>query len=261
MNTFDRLLQAVTELNSTNSINDKKVILAKYKDDEFIKKVLFYTYNPFFQYYVTPATCEKHYNDDLGKITVYHDLFVLLEDLRHRKITGHTAIQAVNDYVYKFEPFKDLIYKILGKDLEIRMGDSLINKVIPGLIPTFDCALAASFDDVEVDFVNEEWFFSRKLDGCRDLTVVEDGNPECWSRQGNRFETLQMVETEIADLGLRNVVLDGEICLVDETYEIELENGNIICKNAGDIIKTTNGDKLVGNLLESDIILFQGIMK
>ena len=54
MTDFKLLRTVVDELNSTNGINDKKDILSKYKDNEFIKKVLFYTYNPTFQYYVTP---------------------------------------------------------------------------------------------------------------------------------------------------------------------------------------------------------------
>lgn len=208
----------VDDLNSTNSINDKKAILDKYKNNEFLKKVLYYTYSPFIQYYVTPETLEKRYNDDLRTTTkMYVDLFQLLNDLRDRKITGHTAIQAVNDFAYEFESYKDLIYKIVGKDLEIRMGDSLINKVIPGLIPTFDCALAANFEDVEVDFNNQSWYASRKLDGCRCLAHIDKtGNVTLWSRQGNQFETLSKVEEAVKKLGLTNAVLDGEICLVDE---------------------------------------------
>jgi hypothetical protein len=57
---FKLLQKVVDELNSTNSTNDKKVILEKYKNDEFIKKVLYYTYNPFYQYYVTQTTLEKN---------------------------------------------------------------------------------------------------------------------------------------------------------------------------------------------------------
>jgi DNA ligase 1 len=208
----------VDDLNSTNSTNDKKVILSKYKDNAFFKQILFYTYNPFYQYFVTPASLEKRYNDDLGKEgKKYRDLFELLDDLRYRKVTGHTAIQAVNDFVYEFEQYKDLIYKIIGKDLEIRMGDSLINKIIPNLIPTFDCALAANFEDVDVDFVTDKWFASRKLDGCRCLVIVNStGNVSCWSRQGNQFETLEKVEQAVKKMSLKSVVFDGEICLVDD---------------------------------------------
>lgn len=210
------LRSVVDELNSTNSTNDKKVILEKYKNDEFIKQVLYYTYNPFYQYYVTPDNLEKNYDIDLGTLYQFTDLFEMLDALRKREITGHKAINSVNDFCHANEEYKDLIYKIIGKDLEIRMGDSLINKVIPGLIPSFDVALAANMEDVKIDFVKDTWYSSRKLDGVRCLAIVDEkGNVSLWSRQGNEFETLQKVKDEIIKLGLKDKVLDGEICLVD----------------------------------------------
>lgn len=214
---FKLLRKVVNELNSTNSTNDKKVILAKYKDDDFIKKVLYYTYNPFYQYYVTPSTLEKKYDNDLGTLYEFLDLFEMLDILRKREVTGHKAINSVNDFCYKHEEYKDLIYKIIGKDLEIRMGDSLINKIIPNLIPTFDVALATPFEDVEVDFATDTWHASRKLDGVRCLGIVdENGKVSLWSRQGNQFETLKKVEDEITSLGMTDVVFDGEICLTNK---------------------------------------------
>jgi len=147
----------------------------------------------------------------------FSDLFEMLDILRKREVTGHKAINSVNDFCYKHEEFKGLIYKIIGKDLEIRMGDSLINKIIPNLIPTFDVALATPFEDVEVDFTTDTWYASRKLDGVRCLGIVdENGKVSLWSRQGNQFETLKKVEDEIASLGLTDVVFDGEICLTNK---------------------------------------------
>jgi len=214
-NDFQLLRLMVDELNSTNSTNDKRDILSKY-DDEFIKLVIYYTYNPTFQYYVTPDNLEKNYSNDLGKVVKYSDLFELLDALKSRSITGHLAINSVNDFCYDNEKYKDLIYKVIGKDLEIRMGDSLINKVFPDLIPTFDCALATDFDKVQVDFAKDTFFASRKLDGVRCLAVVDDmGAVTLWSRQGNQFLTLEKVEKEIASIGMRDVVFDGEICLVN----------------------------------------------
>lgn len=214
---FQLLRQMVDELNSTNSTKDKQAILSKYANDEFIRKVLHYTYNTFYQYYVTPDNLEKNYSNNLGALQNFADLFEMLDALRNREITGHKAINSVNDFCYRNESYKDLIYKIIGKDLEIRMGDSLINKVIPGLIPTFDCALAANMEDVKIDFTKDTWYSSRKLDGVRCLAVVDEaGKVTLWSRQGNEFETLQKVKDEIVKLGLKDKVLDGEICLVDD---------------------------------------------
>ena len=217
MTDFKVLRKMVDELNSTNSINDKKEILSKYKNNAFICKVLYYTYNPTFQYYVTPDNLEKNYDEDLGTLYQFQNLFDMLDMLRSRQVTGHKAINSVNDFCYQTEEYKDLIYKIIGKDLEIRMGASLINKVIPDLIPTFDCALATDFDKVSVDFINDCWLASRKLDGVRCLAIIDEfGKVSLWSRQGNEFETLNKVIAEVERLGLKDIVLDGEICLTND---------------------------------------------
>jgi DNA ligase-1 len=96
----------------------------------------------------------------------------------------------------------------------------MINKVIPGLIPTFDVALANSFDEKmskKIDFVFDNWFVSRKLDGCRCICIIdENGEPKYFSRAGNEFLTLKNLDAEIISLGLKNMVIDGEICMMDE---------------------------------------------
>jgi DNA ligase-1 len=223
MKQFSLLEKLVSALNATNSTNDKVKILDQFcnkaptDQSDFIQKILFYTYNPYYQYFVTPDTLEKYYTEDLGVLYEFNDLFEMLDCLRLREVTGHKAINSVNDFCYKNEEYKDLIYKILGKDLEIRMGDTLINKVVPGLIPTFEVALATDFDKVSVDITNSSWYSSRKLDGVRCLTIVdENGGVTCWSRQGNQFGTLSIIESAIKQIGLTNVVFDGEICLMDK---------------------------------------------
>jgi len=109
-----------------------------------------------------------------------------------------------------------LIFSIIDRNLEIRASESVINKVIPNLIPTFDVALANKFDPKRVDW-NDIWLASRKLDGVRCLTIVDyQGNVKSYSRVGNEFETLQVVKDAIKLLGVVGVVFDGEICLMDK---------------------------------------------
>ena len=43
-----------------------------------------------------------------------------------------------------------------------------------------------------------------------------NGKINCYSRQGNEFETLQVVKDAVKQLGVVGVVFDGEICLMDE---------------------------------------------
>ena len=210
-----RLLDFVNQMKATSSLNEKKVIIGTIKNDEFIKRALKYAYDPYKKYYVTSATCKKR--SDLYELPVFADLFCVLDDLNGRYVTGHDAIGLVNGFIKEQdEQFEDLIFSIIDRNLELRASASVINKVIPGLIPTFDVALANKFDPKRADW-NDVWLASRKLDGVRCITIVDiQGNVKCYSRQGNEFETLDVVREAVKQMGLRGVVFDGEICLMDK---------------------------------------------
>ena len=219
MKTDFQILQDFVEAsNATNSNTDKLEVLKTYTQYESVKKALYYTYNTFKQYGVTSANCKKN-SDLMGHSNTYGDFFLLLDDLSNRVCTGHTAIANVNRYVQENKQYEDLIFNIIDRNLKTRSTASMINKVLPGLIPTFDVALAKAFDEKtqkKVDW-NDCWFVSRKLDGVRCLTVIdENGEPKFFSRQGKEFLTLDNLKTDIKALGLKNTVLDGEVCIVDD---------------------------------------------
>ena len=210
---LERLQKFVDEMKSTSSLNEKKVIIDSIKTDEFITSSLNYTYDPYKKYHVTSKTCKK--NSGLFKYNLHNDLFDLLDDLSNRVITGHNAIAAVNGFITANTKYEDLIFSIIDRNLEIRASDSVINKVIPNLIPTFDVALATKYEPKFCDFENEDWMASRKLDGVRCLIRKEGNKVNAYSRQGNEFTTLQKVINDVSKIR-GNFVLDGEICLMDE---------------------------------------------
>jgi hypothetical protein len=78
--------------------------------------------------------------------SIYDNVFGLLDDLNNRVYTGHDAIAMVNSFILQHKEYEDLIFSIIDRNLEIRASESVINKVIPGLIPTFDVALANKFE-------------------------------------------------------------------------------------------------------------------
>ena len=213
---LEKLQNFVDQMKNTSSLNEKKVIIGSIQNDKFIKKALNYALDPFKKYYLTGKNCRK--NADLCMNSIYDEpcIFDLLDDLNNRTYTGHDAIAMVNGYISQNKQFEDLIFSIIDRNLEIRASESVINKVIPNLIPTFDVALANKFDPKRVDW-NDTWLASRKLDGVRCLTKVDyQGNVKCYSRQGNEFETLDVVRDAVKKLGVVGVVFDGEICLMDE---------------------------------------------
>ena len=213
---FETLLAFIGEMNASNSTNHKIEILKKYSDDEFIFKVLQYTYHPYKQYGVTSANLKKR-SEILAPGEVYDNLFYLLDDLNERKLTGHEAIAAANSFIQHNSKYADFIYQVIDRNLETRATTTLINRVKPGLIPTFNVALAHDFTKVKnIDITDGTWFLSRKLDGVRCLTIVRDGTVRCFSRNGKEFETLGVVKEEIRRLGITDCVLDGEICVMKE---------------------------------------------
>lgn len=216
-----RLRQYIDETNATNSNNDKLAVLEKYKNDDFIRKVLHYTYNDLLQFRVTSDNLKKN-KDIYGTTDAYgSDLFRLLDDLHNSVITGHNAIGYVNTFIRDHRMYADILYKIIDRNLETRVTGTLINKVIPDLIPEFKVALCESYDDIpdkkKPNFEKELWLCSQKLDGCRGIAVIgANGGSTIYSRSGKEFQTLQVIKDEIVRLGIKNVVLDGEICMIDE---------------------------------------------
>ena len=211
----------VEESNSTNSNSDKLAVIEKYKNQPDVLKVLQYTYDTFKQYGVTSANCKKR-SDLCLPFTPYSNIFELLDALASRELTGHDAIETVNGFVEENKTYEDIIWNIIDRNLKTRSTVSMINKVIPGLIPTFDVALAKAYDEKTQKKVNwkDGWFVSRKMDGVRCLTVIDMfGEVKFFSRQGKEFLTLDNLKMDIKALGLTNTVFDGEVCIVDENMD------------------------------------------
>ena len=214
MNYLDKLQQFINQSNSSNSNTHKLDTIKVFSDNEDIKRGFVYTYDPYKQYYVTSKTCIKR-NDLVSSLdTTSRNLYDILDMLNDREVTGHDAIKLVNAFVRDHKEHEDLIWKIIDGNLKTRSTVSMINKIIPGLIPTFDVALASKYEPKNCDFENERWFASRKLDGVRCIIRKEGNKINAFSRAGKEFTTLQNVLDDVAKMP-GDFVLDGEICMMD----------------------------------------------
>ena len=206
------LKQFIEEMRATSSSIEKSAIIKR--SSAFIHDILEATYNPYKQFYTTSKTCFKN-KDLVDGYAKYMDIIDVLGILSSRKTTGHDSIRLVNHFATN-TPDGELIYKIIDKDLDIRAGDKVINKAVPGLIPTFSVVLAQEYEDDKCLW-SDGWYASRKLDGVRCLARVdENGKCTLFSRTGKEFTTLDRVKEAIEATNIINVTFDGEICLVDE---------------------------------------------
>ena len=217
---LEKIKEFVEQSNLSNSNLDKLKVLEQFKDDLEVTRMLKYVYSPFKQYYVTSKNLKKR-SDLVSPISnQYSSIFTLLDTLNDRVITGHDAIMAVNGFILENKQYADLIYNIIDRNLKTRSTTSMINKIIPGCVPTFDVALASAYDDKtkkKVNFIEDDWYLSRKLDGVRCLAIFNEwGEVSLYSRSGKPFLTLENVRRELESLDLRRMVIDGEICIVDD---------------------------------------------
>jgi len=230
MKTVDLLHQLglmVEELSSTTSNNQKKEILEKFgTGTPELLKLMEYIYSDYKKYYVTIKNCKKmHHIVDNSEFASNIGVFELLDALNNRTYTGHLAIGMVNGFILANKEYEDLICRIIDRDMKCRVSTSLINNVFPNTIPVFKVALADTYKDGMAEFENEMWLCSRKLDGVRCLAIIDkDGEVNFYSRGGNEFLTLDNVKKDLQKLNLTSVVLDGELCIVDENGDEDFQS-------------------------------------
>lgn len=213
-----RTKEFIDRLSKTNKTGQKVEIIKEYED---LKDILVYTFDPFRKFFVTSSGLKKFSKKNIVPVR-YEDLFVMLDDLASRELSGHVALASIIDFMSRIECGKEIIPLILDKNLKTRVDASLINRAFPELIPEFDVALAEKLEDYvhKMDFNKDRWLASRKLDGVRVICICrpeEEGGIKFLSRAGNEFTTLQKVRDVLKECPqFLGHVIDGEMCIIDE---------------------------------------------
>ena len=220
---LQKLEQMVGELESNSSSLNKIKVLQEYlPNDDALALLVWYTHNDFVKYNVTSKNslklASKLVADNIDETSSVSEFMWFLDAMADAELTGHAAVSRLLGWCKAFPAHEDTIYRLVDKDLKCRVSVKAINKVMgDNWVPEFKVALAEKYV-AQKDTITEEWFVSHKLDGVRCLCVYDNGNITFNSRTGNLFNTLGNINDEIHQLahdsGLKQFVLDGEICLV-----------------------------------------------
>jgi len=170
-------------------------------------------------------------------------MFELLDDLRERIFTGNLAIEKVTNLL-QHSPAKvaEVFLLILDRDLKMGINTSSINKVYPGLIPTFDVMLADAGIPLEKVLKDNEWVYvQKKSDGKRCIAICKKNSIEFFARSGKEIENLsrhEALKNSIATLRncyiKEDFILDGELIIENEDgtdVDRQISNGLIMKKN------------------------------
>ena len=207
---MEEIIKIINQLRNESSTNGKLKILKDNKDNELLKKVLEYTYNPFKKYGVSEKslTCKE------GIINYEIDNIFKLLDLLSSSNINDSLRDTTNSFLSVVK--KDIrdIYKcMLLKDLKIGLNAKSINKIWKDLIPQFNVMLADKYFEKQQKVKGKEFIITQKLDGSRFVLIKDNlGNVKCYTRQGQEVNGLIEFENDFK-LIPNNTVVDGEVLL------------------------------------------------
>ena len=145
----------------------------------------------------------------------------LARQLQERELTGHAARDAIQlaMSVATKEQWNGWYRRILIKDLRCGVSEKTVNKVVPGTVPVFTCALAHDSAKHEKKMVGKKQI-EIKLDGVRVITIIQGNKVEMFSRNGKQFHNFGHIIAELEEV-IKDypvpypLVLDGEVMSSD----------------------------------------------
>ena len=241
------ILDIIKELKNENSINSKKDILTKYKDNEVLKTVL--------KLALEPSIVSGYKKiPNASSSTEQYDLATALQRLDKiysRELTGNAGrefIAEVRASVTKED--SEVIRLVLIKDLGCGASDKIVNSVFGKNFVKDEPYMRCSLVDTKTiknitSFKTHGYAVSEvKMDGQYLNHTVLNGQLTCSSRNGKIYDFLGSRDSDMAKLGgwlqandprfSSGVVFNGECLLManDGTME-NRETGNGIIQKAG----------------------------
>jgi DNA ligase-1 len=181
-----RVSEILSEIKGVSGSNAKKAILERHRDNDTLKAVLEHGLDQFTPFNVVkvPKTKERNVNPSLSDSQIWQQFFNAAKMCAERTVTGNAAV-ALLQITFSSCHADDEVWmrKILKKHLSIGASTKTVNKVFPGLVPTFEVSLAHKFDMKRIVGM-EEVVIEPKLDGIRCFAIVSDGVARLFARSG-----------------------------------------------------------------------------
>lgn len=217
MKTILHFTEFVKEIKQSNSKKYKQEVLEKYKDDEIIKKYLDIAFNSYTVYGISTKKLHKNTGLNILAVGSVLDLFDYLKEHNTGRDEDIAVCQDVLDKVAANDSeAAAILEELIIKDLSIGCDAKTINKVIPGLIPSFEIMLAEKFFSNPKKLEGKRFGLTTKIDGARVIAMKENGEVRFYSRSGKLYEELVDLENEFKLFWPEGMVLDGELTIFED---------------------------------------------
>lgn len=223
--TFSVIYTYLTRLASLSGTNEKKNFIFSNNDCSLLE-----VYKWLFDNSRISGIAEKKWDkikidpmfDDMDDFTFNNnvscigDIFAYLDKHHTGSDNDVKWVKMATEVICYNDEEKEMVKKIVCKNLPLGVDVKTINKVYPNLISSFEVALCSKLSDYPNALDgNTEWEINCKIDGGRCVAIKEDGKTRLISRQGKVWEGLVEVEDAINNLSEDNIVLDGELTISD----------------------------------------------
>lgn len=161
---MEEIINIINQIRNTSSSNDKISILKANKNNETLCKILKYTYDTNKQYGFSEKKLRELLQLNKSSESTWNDCFEMFDTLCTSNINDTLRQNVINFMFDKSELEKDLLIKVLTKDLRCKISAKIINKAIPNCI--FIWGIQGGVPLKGHDFKDNTWFaLSRKMNG------------------------------------------------------------------------------------------------
>ena len=206
---LSEVISIVKQLRETSGTNDKIVLLRRNCNNELLRKVLRYTYDTDLKYGVQKKSIVMRTGE-----SKWSSLFEMLDELAESNINDNLK-RNVGRFINNLETEdeKELVTKILLKNLDVGLNVKNINKGMKGLIVSHDIMKGSSWDGT----LNSEVAVSLKLDGIRCSWLIKDGKAIAKTRQNKIIQGMNELTKAIEEVfGEQDLFVDGELLATNE---------------------------------------------
>ena len=234
------ILPILDELSSTSSRNEKEKILSREKCNEELKRVLVAALNPYINYFIKKIDHEPKCTGSICLSQAIEEL----KNLSQRKVTGNAAKKFLAGILDACSPDDaEVVKRIIDRDLRCGINTATVNKIWPGLIPTYQVMLADT-DKTKIKFPA---YAQIKMDGVR-CHLHWDGNEAiAMTRNGKIIDHKGKLDESARAMMKEGETWDGELVCVNDSGAImnrQLSNG-IINKGIKRTISEEEAEKII----------------
>lgn len=249
------VLDILEKLISISGTNDRIAELAKHKDNETLKRVLFLAHDPNTTFGMKKVPLPM-LTEHAEPLSLEHS-FATLTMLADRALTGNRALDTVATVLGRLsDDDAEVFTRILKQDLKIAMGIKNINKSVGKDFlketPYMRCDLtnAKTLARIQYPAISEV-----KMDGQYLNHIVRNGFYSAESRNGKPYDFLGVMDDDFAKLAK---ILETDFNIIDPVFNGEA----VVSDGEGGVLPRTTGNGIIqkfgkdtGNIIDAQAVI------